>query len=193
MNSNLESKTSIFHDMIDAGQIEEIEALIESGVDVQYIDDWACTPLEHAVEVGDLAIVKILLNAGADMYFGIGSTPFEDAIRTGRIDIMIAFIDAGINLNYELEYGFTFLIEAILRHNLDIVKFLVEKGANINVIRADGKSALMCAAIWGGLEIFNYLFPLSSSEIREQTTKEMVDNLIVPKPTSKKLSEEILF
>jgi ankyrin repeat protein len=189
----MKSKILTLHDAIDAGKIREVERFIKNGVDVHDIDDWATTPLEHAVEVGNIEIVKILLNAGADMYFGVGCSPVEDAIKTARIDIMKVFIDAGLDINYQLEGGFTFLIEAILTSNLDIVKFLVEKGANINAIRRDGKSALMCAAMWGRLEVFNYIFSLSSSELRAQATKEIENNLIVIEPVNNQLSGEISF
>jgi ankyrin repeat protein len=193
MPTNVKCNILALHAAIDAGKIREVETLIENGENVHYIDNWATTPLEHAVEVGNIEIVKILLKAGASMYFGVGCTPVAEAIKIARIDIIKVFIDAGLDLNYELEGGCTFLIEAILTRNLDIVKFLVENGANINVVRADGKSALMCAAIWGGLEIFNYIFVLSSSVIREQATKEIENNLIVSEPVNNQLSEEILF
>jgi uncharacterized protein len=193
MNTSLESEALSLHDAIHAEKIREVEIIIRSGADIHRIDDWAVTPLEHAVEVGNIKIIKILLDAGANMYFGIGRTPFEEAINIARIDIMQVFIDAKIDLNKKLENGWSFLITAIINRNLDIVKFLVEKGANINVVRSDGKSALICAATWGGLEIFNYLFELSSSEIREQTIKEMADNLIIPELVNNQLAGEVLF
>jgi ankyrin repeat protein len=66
----LRSKIITLHNAINSGKIREVEIFIENGVDVHYTDDWATTPLEHAVEVGNIEIVKILLNAGVNGFVG---------------------------------------------------------------------------------------------------------------------------
>lgn len=194
MNNDIKSNESLLHDAIESENIQEVKALIKNGTDIHCVDIWAVTPLEHAVKVGNIKIIKILLKAGASVHFGVGSSPLNDAIKTERIDLITTLLeDAEVNLSREPENSLNLLVEAILSRNLNITKLLIEKGANINGIRSDGKSALMCAAIWGGLEIFNYLLPISSPEIREEVAKEMADNLIVPELIDNKSTKEILF
>lgn len=193
-NDNAMSNESLLHDAIESENIQAIKALVKNGTDIHCINDLASTPLEHAVQVGNIEIIKILLKAGASVYFGVGSTPLNDAIKTERIDLITTLFDDGeVNLSIDPENSLNLLVEAILSRNLNIVKLLVEKEANINGSRPDGKSALMCAAIWGGLEIFNYLLPISSPEIREKVAKEIADNLIVPEFINNKSIKEISF
>ncbi len=79
-------------------------------------------------------------------------------------------VDAGAIVNIPLkdpEY-WTPLMCAVFSENLDVVKFLIEAGANVNEIRDGGNFALRIAAQCDSQEIFNYLAPLTNLELQQQ-------------------------
>ena len=99
-----------------------------------------------------------------------------DAIRNNNAQKVREFIEAGINVNEPLEDNDTFLIRAASRGFLDIIKLLVEAGADVNIISQEGDNALSMVAQSGCQELFDYLLPLTSPEIREWAMKEALFN-----------------
>lgn len=86
------------------------------------------------------------------------------------------------------ENGCTVLNHIVLTGELSLVKALVEAGADVNVRRKDGGFALLYAAKHGLQDIFDYLWPLTSTEFRDQAaqalplglqTREREENVIV--------------
>lgn len=136
------------------------------------------TPLEYAVEKGKLEIVQTLLSIGVNINVGATQFPLDIAVQAGRADITLAFLEAGAEVNRNIGEGWTLLMSAANAGHLNIVKLLVEKGANINATTEHGVSALMCAAREGWQEVFNYLAPLTSPEIREQVVKKLPAGLL---------------
>ncbi|NET91473.1 MAG: hypothetical protein F6K45_25895 [Kamptonema sp. SIO1D9] len=68
--------------------------------------------------------------------------------------------------------GYTVVMEAVEVGNLELVKFLVEAGADVNVATGEG-NALYLAAQHGWEDIFNYLFPLTEEYLRKSATKQL--------------------
>jgi ankyrin repeat protein len=54
---------------------------------------------------------------------------------------------------------------AVVNGNLNLVKLLVERGADVNVLRAGGISALSIAIQYKYQDIVAYLTPLTNSRI----------------------------
>jgi len=88
------------------------------------------TPLFFAVQTGNLNIIKLLIENGAD-----------------------------VNCRARKEYYDTVLLQAISNNDLNVVKLLVENGANINANRTPTKNedALFTAEILGHIEIIKVL------------------------------------
>lgn len=65
----------------------------------------------------------------------------------------------------------TALMEAVNTGDLDIVKKLVESGADVNAVSRKNAYALMNATRPDLKEIYDYLAPLTSSKLRELAEK----------------------
>ncbi|MBN1223597.1 MAG: ankyrin repeat domain-containing protein, partial [Candidatus Aminicenantes bacterium] len=63
----------------------------------------------------------------------------------------------GLNPNSSRDDGFSLLMEAASKGNLEICKLLVEKGAGIDYATEEGFTALMAAAWHGKLDVAKYL------------------------------------
>jgi uncharacterized protein len=74
---------------VKAGNQAAFEELIKSGVDIDQQDEQGWTPLNWAAGKGDFAVVKLLVDHGADI-FKVGRdqrTPYMIALAAGHIDV----------------------------------------------------------------------------------------------------------
>ena len=68
------------------------------------------------------------------------------------------------------------LMAAVCGGNLEVVKVIVDAGADVNYVQEAGDYALALAASSGHQDIFDYLAPLTNSELREQTEEELKED-----------------
>jgi uncharacterized protein len=172
-----------FVEAIDNKNLEEMKKLLARGVSsFRCICDLGYTPMEYAVEKGDLEIVRVLISSGFEISGGVSNSPPEIAVSANRMDIVLAFIEAGIDVNEPVYDGcdslWTLLMSAATGGHLSIAKLLIERGADVNATTEKGHSALWYAARQGWLEMFNYLAPLTSPELREKAVQKLPDGLL---------------
>jgi hypothetical protein len=92
------------------------------------------------------------------------------AMEKQRFDLAKQFIEAGADVNYRYTLtkryadGMTPLLYASKWGNLEIVKLLVEKGANINIQAVNGDTALSLARKSNNEKILNYLIEQGAVE-----------------------------
>ena len=75
---------------VKAGNYPEAEKLIKSGGDVNQADEQGWTPLNFAAGKGDLRMVTLLVEKGADI-FKVGRdrrTPYMIALAAGRVSVV---------------------------------------------------------------------------------------------------------
>jgi hypothetical protein len=115
--------------------------------------------LFSAIESGDLAQVRALLDKGFDINFQNqeGETPLMAALSRGKLDIVEALLAKGADPNIPNNEGRTILMEAAGLEMPDLVKILLDKGAKVNLKDHEGETALMVASKWGYLNIVKAL------------------------------------
>ncbi|KAF8488022.1 ankyrin repeat-containing domain protein [Russula emetica] len=114
-------------------QLAEVLHRNKSSVDPRSFD--GTTPLHSAAFYGDLEMVQVLLDYGADVNSknSFRNTPLDNASRNGhRDDARVArlLIAHGADPNTRDVYGFTPLHQASLCGRIEIVRLLIEHGAN---------------------------------------------------------------
>jgi ankyrin repeat protein len=98
-----------------------------------------------------------------------------------KFDFAKQFIEMGIDVNYRYPLtknyadGMTPLLYAAKWNNFELVKLLLEHGANIEVKAKDGNTALSIAQANGNIQIYNYL--------KEYGAVEIANNNIPPAQT----------
>ncbi|MBP0030443.1 ankyrin repeat domain-containing protein [Roseofilum sp. Guam] len=163
---------SVLFEAIEAGDSRTVQSLIKSGVDLSQKALNGCSPMQVAVALGHLEVAQTLLSAGAEIDC-LNEHIFGRAVHYQRLDIICFLIEMGIDVNLRFieDEERTALIEATAVGNIDIVKKLVESGADVNAISRQNEYALMNAASKGCQEICNYLAPLTSPELRKWVEK----------------------
>lgn len=100
--------------------------------------------------------------------------------RQPYIDASKALLRSPQNFNFnELNYDTqkTILMSVLFIEDLELVKQLVELGADINFECDDGNFALNLVAIHGYTEIYNYLYPMTKPEFQTIAEQSIAEGL----------------
>jgi ankyrin repeat protein len=100
-------------------------------------------------------------------------------------------IQSGFDINIRLDDNTTALMEAVRAADLYVVRLLVEAGADVNP-ETGGYTALWDAAYWGLQEIFDYLAPLTSSELRQEAEEILAEGLRCRQRLDDTLTEDFI-
>ena len=153
------------------GHREVVEQLIAAGADVDALNDVDQTPLYWAVNRGDVALVKILLEAGADSNISFydpdarKSTLLALALCEGSAEMARVLIEDGASLwagrikhtdgTCSIPYNALYL--AISSNQIETVRMLFGLGADVNDLDDRGITHLHTAAAYGNVEIVRIL------------------------------------
>jgi uncharacterized protein len=138
-----------------------VASLLEAGADVNIRDDMLNTPFLYAGAEGLLEILKLAYEAGADptitnRYGGVALIP---ASERGHVEVVEYLLKhTTINVNHVNNLGWTALLEAILLseggpEHQQIVKLLIDHGADVNLADGKGVTPLAHAKAKGYKEI----------------------------------------
>jgi ankyrin repeat protein len=134
---------------------DKAKELIQSGIDVNYVDQLGLFPLLIASVRGNKECVETLLSHGAKVDTKNGEALFK-AIEEGHLDIVEILLAAGVDVNIQWG-GDTPLYMAVKKGHKDIVLLLLSKGANLNIRNGSWNMPLHIATSGGNVEIVRIL------------------------------------
>ncbi|KAK0704291.1 ankyrin repeat-containing domain protein [Lasiosphaeris hirsuta] len=124
--------------------------LVEQGANIESKDRSGWTPLSHAVESGNEAVVQLLLEKRADVESEDRSTEgvslLSWASGNGLIAVVRLLLLKGTDLNSQDQFQQTPLIWAALSAAEVVARLLLEKGANMEARDDSGRTSLSWAA-----------------------------------------------
>ncbi len=124
------------HSACSTGFFGIVKILVDSGADVNKKNADGVTPLCMASYKDSKAnIVKYLLDNGANVderNTSLEKTALQYACSNGAVANVKILVDVGADINLKMKDGFTTLYNAIEGNNADIVKYIIDKGANAN-------------------------------------------------------------
>lgn len=104
-----------------------------------------------------LVAAMLFLPVAAFALEGEQQVEFTEALSSGNLKIVKKYFDEGVGVN-DLYFAWSALQIAANKNQLGVVKFLVEKGADLNYVHPATKmSALHLAAFDGYAEVTKYL------------------------------------
>ncbi|CAN6179833.1 unnamed protein product [Urochloa humidicola] len=152
---------SPLHGAAGKGHCEIVELLLSRGTSVNLVS--LCgTPLHVAAFYGQAGTMKILLEHHADpnLAVNVDNTPLHNAIKSNSLECVKLLIEAGTDVNFIDSNGVSYVMVAI-GATLDIMKCLLDTGANPNIPDYFGITPIEAAALNDRREIIEILFPLT--------------------------------
>ncbi|CAH3185894.1 unnamed protein product, partial [Porites evermanni] len=138
-----------------------LNCLIENGADVNVRTEYSkCTPLMIATHIKNLNAVEFLLKHGAivdlrdklnksSLHYGVESLRASHSSDTSFDDVVNCLLNHGADINAPMNGKYTLLMSASSFHQVELVNFLLEQGANVLLKDEDGNTALHFACgIW---------------------------------------------
>lgn len=122
----------------ERGNLKMIQNMIANRIDINQRDNLGNTPLIIAAVNGRTDVMNALIRAGAqkDIKNDADESAIFAAINAGQVDSVRTLLKAGVNPNqrelYGLGGGRTLLMIATQNKNAEIVKLLVEAGADLD-------------------------------------------------------------
>jgi ankyrin repeat protein/radical SAM superfamily enzyme YgiQ (UPF0313 family) len=170
--TNLEEfkKTVALIDAVEAGNTEEVKALLDYSPYMPVIDDDGMTPLTRASLHGHDQTVQALLGSGVDvnakdMY---GRTAIMEAAGGSHTGVIQTLLQAGAEVSESDEGGWTALMKAARSGNAENVRILLQAGADVDVGDKGGRTSLIEAAGRNHIEIVKILLE-AGAEINAKT------------------------
>ncbi|GBN91758.1 Ankyrin-2, partial [Araneus ventricosus] len=158
------------HVAVRHSHYDVVELLLTKGANPNILDEANCTPLDIAVKMRDAEMIEILLSEKSDIrierQFILSAA--ESAIRRNQLDIIkllfgMKVIDAGTRGNC----GYTVLHISALSGSLDVTRYLVAEGADINAKDEKGYKPVHIAAENGFRDIVE--FYLNCDDLGDET------------------------
>ena len=146
------------------GNSDTVQYLLDHGADVNAHSIDGTTAIFEAAENRDIEKVKLLIANGADIYFRPvnGYTLLHCVVFNGFVKAM-DYICKQNNINDVTNDGETALYVAVKYGRTEMVEYLVEKGAYVNIPNNDGYTPLVVAIYCGYYDIIAYLLEHGAS------------------------------
>ena len=134
------------------GYLDILNELLLNGVGIDAVDVEGETALTNASYKGNVMIVRILLDNGADIGIEAGNYDLTATMRAssrGHVEVERLLLDRGVNVNAVNKHGYSALLMASSTGHTAVVCLLLDRGADVNAIDMNGDTALLVASSSG--------------------------------------------
>jgi ankyrin repeat protein len=179
----VEELNHFFLNAVKRNDVDQVLRLIESGADVNAIDNEGKVPLMTAAQFGYVDCLEVLLKHGAnvdaskvageptyeDLAYphvshqlrknsdAVGDTTLIRVARSGNADCLKLLLAYGADVNASNVDGDTALIGAAFYGKVSCLECLLKNGATVNATNSDGETALMRGALNDRVEVLDLL------------------------------------
>ncbi|XP_068086218.1 ankyrin repeat domain-containing protein 50 [Anabrus simplex] len=156
------------------GGTDVVRQLLDRGLDEQHRDNSGWTPLHYAAFEGHLEVCEALLEAGArvDEADNDGKGPLMLAAQEGHVQLVQALLsEHGAPPDQRAHDGKTALRLAAIEGHCDVVAGLLNHGADVNMLDADGRSTLYILALENRLPMARFLLEEGAADVESRDSE----------------------
>lgn len=151
-----------------SGDLDQLKEIFEhpNSYDANTTDEDGITPIFWACKHGYMHIVKYLFEKGADIEHqnNYGSNPIRYACANGQLEVVkYAFEDLGIDDKSITPTGWTYLHFACQADQVDLIKYLIQRGADITAKDNNGATPIHIASGKESINVVRYILETYSS------------------------------
>ncbi len=175
--------------LVLAGDVATAAALLKNGADCNSKNEAGAPVLMLAAGAGNLALVEVLLKAGAqvDATDANGWTALMKAVfnyekNRGFPDVVSELIEAGANIEHQVSYGTRPLMIAAGYGEARVVEVLLAAGVDVGATNEGGRTAKTMAETKDYVEVFNqlHMHSLNNSEGKTSSCSSGAKNKVAP-------------
>lgn len=148
------------HDAVKEGDKEQVLVLAKTDLDINERNAYETTALQLAARDGNLEIMEILIDNGADVNLGeswLKIAPLHVAARNGNIAMLKLLIENGADMNIENHTGAKPIHYAARAGHSDVVDLLLAKGVDVNSRDAEDYTPLHNSTYNGHMDLTKLL------------------------------------
>ncbi len=181
----MDRKHDDFFYAVMINDFQGVQDFLNSGINVDTMDNTGCTALHLASSCGFIEIVNLLISrcATIDIQSSLGNTAFHMACRWGQFQIVRRLLDCHADEGLQNQQGYTGLHFASYFGHSVIVKILLEEysGSCVDTLDRRRYTALHMACLWGNLAVVKTLLAHNSSlnllTIDDETPLDIASNM----------------
>uniref|UniRef100_I3K7A3 Euchromatic histone-lysine N-methyltransferase 2 n=1 Tax=Oreochromis niloticus TaxID=8128 RepID=I3K7A3_ORENI len=149
-----QNRRSALHAAAQRGLLEVCYMLIQAGAQVDAQDKDLRTPLLEAIINNHVEVARYLVQNGACVYHIDGYTGLHHAAKLGNLEIVNMLLETGqVDVNAQDSGGWTPIIWAAEHKHVDVIKALLNRGADVTINDKELNVCLHWAAYAGNVDI----------------------------------------
>ncbi|XP_024154019.1 histone-lysine N-methyltransferase EHMT2 isoform X2 [Oryzias melastigma] len=151
-----QNRRSALHAAAQRGLLEICYMLIQAGANVDAKDKEMRTPLLEAVINNHVEVARYLVQSGACVYHveDDGYTGLHHAAKMGNLEIVNMLLETGqVDVNAQDNGGWTPIIWAAEHKHVEVIKALLNRGADVSITDKELNVCLHWAAYAGSVDI----------------------------------------
>lgn len=171
-----QNRRSALHAAAARGLLEVCYMLVQAGAKLDAQDKTTRTPLFEAIVNNHVEVARYLVQSGACVYHieEDGYTCLHHAAKQGSLDLVTLLLETGqVDINAQDSGGWTPLIWAAEHKHLEVIRALLNRGADVTIKDKEMNVCLHWASFAGSAEIAELVLnagcPLSSVNLHGDT------------------------
>ncbi|XP_077404838.1 histone-lysine N-methyltransferase EHMT2 [Vanacampus margaritifer] len=151
-----QNRRSALHAAAQRGLLEVCYILLQAGANIDAQDKDLRTPLLEAIVNNHVEVVRYLIQNGACVYHveEDGYTGLHHAAKQGNLETVNILLETGqVDVNSQDNGGWTPIIWAAEHKHVDVIKVLLNRGADVTINDKELNVCLHWAAYAGNLDI----------------------------------------
>jgi len=150
---------------VERNRLDDVQALIDSGANVNARNGDNASPLLIAADRGNIAVVHLLLQHGAAINYQCPKhmPALHTAVDRSNFDLIRYLIKSGADVNLQTPQGYTAMHVAVINNRWGEAEVLMEVGANTEIKDQSGMTPLHFAVANRKIEVVRSMLTLGAS------------------------------